>query len=500
LQASINKNFFSLVIFLAYAYQATSQNTIPSEKVKLTLDQVVELAIEQSPSIKYHQNRNVNYYWRWKNFNANFRPRLSVSGELPNYILGNEPVTQPDGSIEFKQIAQMNTTADMSLSQIVPQTGTTIYGASSLYRVQNYNNNTVEWSGSPFYLGFVQPLFAYNWYKWARMTEPLVYEESQKEYIEAVERVSLNSARRFFNYLSIQTDFTLASNNLKNSDDNLKIAEVKRKLGQISENDFSRIKLSVLNAKKAKNKASMDLKNADFELKSYIGMDQDEQIELVIPTDMSLFYINPEKALEETLTNRKEGPEFKRRLIEADRDLTRAKRNTGLSTTLSGSYGTSQNAPDFSGVYENTEKQQTLKLKVNIPILDWGKSASAVKLAESKRELVLYDVEREKLNFEREVVVQVEQFNLLKDQLETAIEADKVSENGYMISLKKFQNGEISITDLNISQSEREKGKRDYISSLQNYWISYYYLRILTLYDFVFDQKISYTNPSLSFK
>jgi len=484
-------SFFVFLFTIGYAQDSSNVKT-------LTLEEVVAMAIEQSPSIKYHQNRNVNYYWRWKNYQANFRPQLGISGDLPDYQQSFEPITQPDGNIEFKQISRLSTTADLALTQIIPQTGTTIYGASSLYRVQDYNKNTIEWSGSPFYIGFVQPLFAYNWWKWSRKTEPLVFEESQKEYIEAVERVSLSTARRFFTYLSIQTNYNLAANNLKNSEDNLKIAEVKRRLGQISENDFSRIQLSVLNAKKALNKSSIDLKNADFELKSYIGMDQNTNIALDIPLGMSLFYVDPDKALEETLANRKEGPEFQRRLIEADRDLTRAKRNTGLRTTLRGSYGTSKSSDMLSGVYEETEKQQMLRLSLNIPILDWGKSASAVKLAESQRELVLYDVERERLDFEREVVVQIEQFNLLKDQIETAKEADKVAENGYLIALKKFQNGEISITDLNIFLQEREKAKRDYIASIEDYWVSYFYIRILTLYDFEWNQKISYSNPSLS--
>ena len=490
--------FLLLVCWFNALSVVNAQEVDTVRNVKLTLDDVIELAIEQSPSMKYYQNRNVNYYWRWKNFKANFRPQLGLSGYLPDYKITNEPVQQPDGSTQFKQISQLSTTADLALRQLIPQTGTTIYGASSLYRVEDFNLETIEWSGAPFYIGFVQPIFAYNYWKWARKTEPLVYEESQKEFIESVERVSLNSARRFFNYLQIQTNYNLAANNLKNSEDNLRIAEVKRSLGQISENDFSRIKLSVLNATKALNNSSMDLKNADFELKSYIGMDQNTDIELTIPLDMSLFYINPEKALEQTLANRKEGPEFKRRLIQADRDLERAKRTTGLRTTLSGSYGTTNNAETIGGVYNEPENQQTLRLAVNIPILDWGKSASAVKLAESQRELVIYGVERERLDFEREVIVQIEQFNLLKVQIETAMEADKVAENGYQIALKKFQNGEISITDLNISLSEREKAKRDYIASIEDYWESYYYIRILTLYDFQWDLKINYTNPSLS--
>ena len=486
----------SVIIFSFFNLSINAQDV--TEIQKLSLPDVVSMAILQSPSIKYYQNRNVNYYWRWKNFQANFRPQLGISGDLPDYQQSVEPITQPDGSIEFRQIAQLRTTADLALTQIIPHTGTTIYGASSLYRVQDFNKNTTEWSGAPFYIGFVQPLFAFNWWKWSRKTEPLVFEESQKRYIESVERVSLSSASRFFTYLRIQTNYNLASSNLKNSEDNLKIAEIKRKLGQISENDFSRIQLSVLNAKKALNKSNMDLKNADFELKSYIGMDQNTSIELKIPLGMSLFYIDPQKALIETLENRKEGPEFERRLIEADRDLTRAKRNTGLRTTLRGSYGTAKSSADLGGVYQETEKQQMLRLSLNIPILDWGKSASAVKLAESRRELVLYGVEREKLDFEREIIVQAEKFNLLESQMETAKEADKVAGNGYLISLKKFQNGEISITDLNISLSEREKAKRDYIASLEDYWVSFYFIRILTLYDFELNQKITYLNPSMS--
>jgi outer membrane protein len=240
------------------------------------------------------------------------------------------------------------------------------------------------------------------------------------------------------------------------------------------------------------------MKNADFELKSYIGLEQDQEIDLIIPLNMVLFDIDPAKALAEAKTNRKEALEFDRRVIEADRQLTQAKRNTGLSATLSGSYGLSNSADYLAGVYENPEKQRMLKLSLSIPILDWGRSESQVKLAESQRDLVIYDVQKDMQDFEREVIMQVEQFSLLKDQLITAEEADKVAENGYLISLKKFQNGEISITDLNISLAEREGAKNDYMSSLESYWLAYYNLRMLTLYDFEINQKISYNNPMLA--
>ena len=318
-----------------------------------------------------------------------------------------------------------------------------------------------------------------------------------KDYIESIEEISRSAAYRFFTYLRVQTDYTLAESNLSNSNDNLRIAETRRELGTISENDFSRIKLSVINARKALNKARMDLKNADFELKSYIELDQDQEIELEMPLDIYLFNIDGNKALEEALANRKETPQFQRRLISADRDLEEAKRENSLNATLRGSYGMSNSAEFIGGVYDNPETQRILRVSLSVPILDWGRSKSQVKVAESQRDLVIYDVENDRRDFEREVVVLVEQFSLLKDQLATSEEADKVAENGYQIALKKFQNGEISITDLNISLQERESAKRDYISSIRDYWLSHYTLRILTLYDFDLNQKIFYPNPML---
>ena len=308
--------FISLTVFVN-APQAVAQSR--DNRVSLTLSNVIELAITQSSSVKYAQNRNVNYYWRWKNFRTSFMPQLILSGTLPDYRQTTTPVTQPDGSIEFRNISQLRASSTLALSQFIPQTGTSIYAATSLYGIQDYNNNSLNFSGNPFSVGFSQPIFAYNWAKWAKKTEPLVYQEAQRNYIESLEEISLKATSRFFRYLSIQTNFNLASSNLKNSMDNLKIAELKQKLGEISENDFSRIKLSVLNAQKALSNAEMDLKNADFELKSYIGLSQDMVVELEIPLNMTLYNVNAAKALAEALENRKETPEFRRRLIDAER-------------------------------------------------------------------------------------------------------------------------------------------------------------------------------------
>ncbi len=483
-----------LIVFLFSGNPVSAQ--LDTFKYVLTLEEVIDMAITQSSAVKYVQNTNVNYYWRYRNYKTRFRPQLVLKGDIPNYAHNTQAITQPDGSIEFKQVSNLSASANLSLNQSIPMLGTYIWAGTSTYGIRNLNQNETSYSGSPFVIGFSQPL-GYNWMKWYKKTEPMIYDEAQKRFVEDIEQISLNATYRYFRYLSVQTNYNLAENNLKNSRNNLKISETKKELGQISDNDFSRIQLSVLNAQKALNQARMDLKNADFELKSYIGLEQKHDIELIIPLEISLFEIDPQEALTKAKENRKETTYYQRRLINADRELAQAKSSTGLSATLNGSFGLSNSSEEFLGVYDNPEKDRTLRVSLSIPILDWGNSASTVKLAESQRELTIFDVQKDIEEFDREVIVQIEQFGLLRDQLKTANEADKVAENGYLIALKKFQNGELSITDLNIALQDREKAKRDYINSIQSYWVAFYRLRILTLYDFQKGHNITYGNPML---
>lgn len=489
--------FFTSIslFFFIYINSLFAQND--TIKYVLSLGEVIDMAVSKSSAIKYVQNQNVNYYWRYRNFKTRFRPQLVLSGDIPNYSKTTSPITQPDGSIEFKLVSNLAASATLAVNQSIPQLGTSIWAGTSAYGIRNLKNDLNSFSGAPFSIGFQQPLFAYNWMKWYRKTEPMIYDEAQKRFVEQIEDIALNATYRYFNYLTVQTNFNLAASNLKNSQDNLKISQTKKELGQISDNDHSRIKLSVLNAQKALNQARMDLNNADFELKKYIGLDRNREIELIIPLNISLFEIDPQLALAKAKENRKETTYYQRRLINADRDLAQAKSSTGLSATLRGSFGLSNSAENFLGIYDQPKKDRTLRVSVSVPILDWGRSASTVKLAESQREITIFDVNKDIEDFDRGVIVQVEQFSLLKDQLKTASEADKVAGNGYLIALKKFQNGELSITDLNIALQERERAKRDYIRSIQNYWIAFFRLRELTLYDFELGHNITYDNPML---
>ena len=60
----------------------------------------------------------------------------------------------------------------------------------------------------------------------------------------------------------------------------------------------------------------------------------------------------------------------------------------------------------------------------------------------------------------------------------------------YDITKKRYILGKITITDLNLAQQEQDRSLVQYLNSLENFWIDYYTLRRLTLYDFKKNKKI----------
>jgi outer membrane protein TolC len=108
--------------------------------------------------------------------------------------------------------------------------------------------------------------------------------------------------------------------------------------------------------------------------------------------------------------------------------------------------------------------------------------------AQANKQLVEYTVEQDIINFEQEIFTKVKNFAMLRDRLKITELSDEVADKRYEISLRRYQNGNVTITDLNIAQQEKDQNRRAYIQSLRDYWTAFYEMRQLTLYDFEFRQ------------
>ncbi len=477
--------YILLTYLLTHTYASKAQGV-----TKLTLPEVVEMAKGQSIAARQAATTKETKYWEWRTFQSNYKPQLTLNGNLPAFTRSFIQVVQPDGTIQFQPVRYNNSSLNLSLSQSVMQTGGQIYATTELQRFDDFARKNTLYNSTPFAIGYSQPILRFNPMKWDKKIEPLKYDESRQVFIESLERIAVKSTEYFFNLLLAQVNLQIAETNLSNTQTIVKIANEKYDIGKTTRNEILQLQLESLKAQKAIATAKRDLEIATLNLKAYIGLQSDTRLELVVPDEITAIPISNQIALEQAFENRSDAISFRRLLLEADRVVSKAIGDNGLNMTLTASLGFSNTGLKIPELYKKPQSQESIQLQLDIPILDWGRSKSRTKTAEAQKKLTEYTVEQLKQTFRQEIYTQVTLFEMLRNQLSLTAQADSIASEKYQIAQDRYVLGNLSITDLSIAFQEKDQAKRDYINALQDYWKTHYELRYLTLYDFEKNKKI----------
>jgi outer membrane protein TolC len=470
---------------------------VPTAFSQLTLEQAVSRAQSSSPLAFQAKNERENRYWQYQTYKAGFMPQLRLLGELPSFNSLIQPITLPDGSQAFVNRSFASSSAQLELSQVVSPLGTRIFASSQLQRIDIYGtantSRNTSYASRPVVFGFQQPIFVFNPLRWDRKIEPLRFEESQKRYNEEFEAIAQRTAELYFNLLTAQVSAQIAQKNLSGNDTIYLIGKGRYSLGKIAENDLLQLQLNVMTAQQQLVQAQLDVETNTLVFNTLIGnLNASEPPVLAIPEQVPAFEVDEKKAIEQAKQNRERYVAFSRQKLEADRDVARAIGNGGLNVDINASYGLNSTAQTPEELLNGSKPQQFAAVSFNIPILDWGLQKARVKTAQSNREWLRSSIDQEMVGFEQEIYVKVKQFKLLREQLKAAELASKVAQKRFDISQQRYFMGQISITDFNIALQEKDRSQQSYLLMLKNFWVSYYELRRLTLYDFSTQTPIVY--------
>lgn len=467
-----------------------------------TLSEVLQLAQAQSVAAKQANTQQRTNFWSYRSFQAQFKPQLSLDGSLPNFTRSYVQVTQPDGNIRFEPVSYNNSILNLSLSQTIAPTGGTIFIQKQLQRFDNFIQNSTLYNGIPFGIGLSQPLFQFNQMRWDRKIQPLLFAEGNQQLIESLEQVSLTATTLYFDLLVAQVNLQIAETNRANNDTLYQIALHKLEMGKISQNDLLQLQLSVLNAEKDLASARQTAAVASLKLKTFAGYrdagneqagtGRQQLLELAIPNQIPALTVDVKRALDEAFANRAGAIGFRRRLLEAGRDVEKARKNNGLNATLTAGYGLSNQGSNLIDVYIRPQNREYVSLQFTLPIMTWGRAQALVETARANRELAQQTVEQDKLTFEQEIFTQVTLLHMLDQQVTLTAKADQIGQQRYQIAQDRFKLSNLSVTDLGIATQEKDRARRDAILALRDYWQAFYTLRLLTLYDFETNRKITY--------
>jgi len=489
----MKKFLLSLLLATLLATGTKGQPQLGETRI-FTLEETIRIARQQSPdALNARQNFLVSYY-SFKTFRAGYLPGINFNANLPFFKRSYELISYQSG-IENYVLQQYNTlSGELSIDQKIGFTGGSISLNSALSQTHNFGDSSfTSYLSRPIYIQFNQPLFQFNPYRWDRKIEPQKYEEAKRKYLEDNEQIAITAVNYFFSLLDAQLEVKISNTNLHNYDTLFRIAQGRYQLGKIAENDLLQLELSYLKAQASVENANLQLENALFRFKSYLRIKDSIPVQLIPPSDIRFFPIDPVFAISQANNNSSTSLSFKTRLLEAAKEVSRARWDQRFDADLQASFGLSKVAYGDPDLYTNPDDNQQVSLSLNIPILDWGVARGKIKMAQSQEEIVRNSVEQEIIDYQQNVYLKVVQFNMQQKQVMIAAKSDTVARKSYEVTKGRYLIGKInSILDLNNAQMETDNSQKSYYAALQTFWRNYFDIRRLTLYDFITREPIPF--------
>ncbi len=378
----------------------------------------------------------------------------------------------------------MEMNGEISVDQNIWLTGGTLSLNTSIdYLKQLTGTRYNRFMSIPVALTLSQPIFGVNTIKWDRRIEPVRYAEAKAAFISATENVAMTAINYYFSLLLSKENISIARQNLANAQKLYEVAKAKREMGQISKNDLLQLELNLLNARSTLTDCESDYKANMFKLRAFLDIEDDVTLDPIVPDTIPQALVSYDDVLEKAHANNSFAQNIRRRQLEADYQVAKAKGDQ-RQIMLYAQIGYTGTSDRFNEAYDRLKDNQVVEVGFKIPLLDWGKRRGKVKVSESNREVVQSRLRKEQMEFDQNIFILVERFNNQRRQLENSLRADTIARQRYTTNVETFMIGKISTLDLNDSQVSKDESRQAYINQLYLYWNYYYQLRSVALWDF----------------
>lgn len=469
-----------------------SWTPVHAQELRLTLDDAITTAAESSLSAIKAESSYLSGYWEYRAFKAERLPSLTLNLTPAQY---NRRIVQRYDSDADRDVYRSQqayyASGGLSIRQNVDWTGGTLYVDANLDYLRYFGADTyTQFSSVPFRIGYSQSLVGYNAFKWDKLIEPLKFERKQKELTYNMEQVSEEAIRYFFSLAQAQAEYDLAVKNLASCDTLCTIGRERHKIAAISEADLLTLELDVVNARNTLRNSEITLKRAMFQLASFLNIDKGRDIHIALPERPAFEVVAADEALEQARKNNPQFLSIRQNILESRRTVDRTRKESYFNVSVNASVGFNQVADRFNDVWHNLLQQDMVAVSVSIPLVDWGVRKGKYNMARNNLDVVETSARQTEQSIEEEVIMTVNDFNVQGGIIESAEEARGLAESAYEETRARFIIGQSDINSLSLALNRKDAAEKNYIAALKNYWLSYYKIRRLTLFDFDKQQAI----------
>ncbi len=451
----------------------------------LTLDRALQIAFAESPTI-----RDVTYSLEISERNL----KAQQASLKSQFNLTLTPYSQSQDRIFNSLTADYNTekvtssTVRFAIVQPIKWTD----GTLQLFETLNWRKSSSSFISSReqenyqsrLTLQFTQPLFTYNRTALSLSELELSLENAHLNY--AIQKLNVESqvTTQFFGLYYKQRSVQIAEEEFANSQESYEIIESKVSAGISAPEELYQADLTTANAKATLVNSRMDYQNSLDNFKILLGLALEREIEAAADVKKQLTEVNLAEAINHGLEHRMELRQRGISIQNALYGLIRTGAMNEFKASVGLSYGLTGTNEEFSGLFDNAERSQSVELTINVPLFDWGekKHRLAASQARVESERLSADEERKQVMFEIR-----QSFRGLQNQriqIEIAEKNVKNARLTYEINLERYRNGDLSSKDIEFYQNQLSREQLGEIAALINYKLALLELKIRALWDF----------------
>ena len=479
---------------------------LPATKAQiyhLSLEDCIEIAKKQSFEIQNLLQENIIAEKNLKAATALLRTNVNMDFTLPQYT---ETVREWEDStgISFYSVKTLRGIGGLNIYQPLPTDGR-IYINSGLSSVNDYNTDKRAAQFNTR-IGLMQPLnsfWGYNEIRSELKTAKLNFERTNK----ALKRAELNMvftvSSGYYSLLQLQKRMEIAQMNLERQTEATEISKNKYDAGLIREVENLQNEVDLVEAQNDYDITILDLNSSNNLFIKLLGLELDATV--TIKTEMDQYVavnVDPEKAVLMAIANRLEVRDreiqielqqlsIKRRKSQG---MPQARLNAswgkdGVSNLLSSESYSSSVSSTWSDLKTRPANYQ-VGLTVSIPIIDWGRNKSLVKVEEARLKQYVLGKEDQERDIEVEVRNLVADVQTTLTQLQKLEKNVSVAEKSYGITLQRYTDGDIDSQTLALDRTRLNNAQLRHLTTYVNYRLKLADLMRKTFYDFEKDTPV----------
>jgi len=440
----------------------------------------------RNANLNLSSNRNTLKGWELSK-----KSSVDFNYDLPAFSRTYQEEYIPSKNVSEYVDRQINkVAANLYIRQPIVATNTQINIVNNLYR----QDQITRFPGLPdtkkkdflnsIGVQIVQPIFTYNEKKYEEKNIQYATEKIENSYPFQVQGIIHEVTNAFYNLYKNARQVDIAEDEVKQQERSYTIAKNKFNAGIIAEVDALQQEVDLATARNNLRMRRGTLKRAQDDFKLLIGLDSDEEIGVIAKIEYKPVQVDLNKAISEALKRRYElrNAQLDIELQEMQVRMTQGRRE--FKASINANIGYTGNDARLQGAFEDFIQSQRVTVNFEVPIWDWGSNEARVNSAKDQLEMKKLELEQRRKEIMNEVKNAVNQVNESKDRLEILRRQEEIAQKTYDISLERFNNGDITSSDLALQQQRLTNAKTQVLDAQISYLMSLSDLKRKTFWDF----------------